>query len=318
MQTAVRSIRRIVVRRLAPPLRRLADAVCLGYDGGGIGDHLMLSTLAHEYKRRGQGRVFVISDFPDLFHRNPDIDGVTVPGTRMAWLYTKLADNRVLRPHYLINCKPDDTRDPPPDPVLAYLCRVVGMTGRVDLRPYVTLSEAERAWGIPYRGGVAIQSTGMSARYPTPNKEWFPDRFAEVAAHLIREHPIVQIGNPADPPVPHTHDLRGKTTLRQLAAVLANCRMFVGLEGMPMHVARTVECPSVIVYGGRLRPDEIGYICNENLYRATPCSPCWRHWRCEYDRVCLSSIGTRDVIEAAERMLARPRDGLAVETYEIR
>ena len=84
-----------------------------------------------------------------------------------------------------------------------------------------------------------------------------------------------------------------------------------------MHMARAVDCPSVIVYGGRLRPDQIGYICNENLYTPMACAPCWREHRCDFDRACMDAITAPDVIAAAGRMLARPRDGLAVESYEI-
>src|SRR5262249_14318072 len=153
------------------------------------------------------------------------------------------------------------------------------------------------------RGCIAIQSSGLSGRWLLLNKQWFPERFAEVAAHLIKSHPVVQVGSAQDPPVPCTHDLRGKTSLRQLAGLLANCRMYVGLEGMPMHMARAVDCPSVIVYGGRLRPDQIGYICNENLYNAVECAPCWLDTRCNFGRVCMDMITTAAAIEAVERML---------------
>jgi ADP-heptose:LPS heptosyltransferase len=218
----------------------------------------------------------------------------------------------------MINHNPiTDERDAPPDPVPAYLCRKAGITVRVDLRPYISLSKAERAQGTPYRGCIAVQSSGLSARWQLLNKQWFPERFAAVAAHLIRSHPIVQIGCPGDPPVPCTHDLWGRTSLRQLAAVLAHCSLFIGLIGMPMHMARAVDCPSVIVYGGRERPDQTGYICNENLYVKTACSPCWRDSRCDFDRACLSAIAAGDVIAAADRLLARPRAGLAVESYVI-
>ena len=183
-----------------------------------------------------------------------------------------------------------DKRDPPPDPVLAYLCRLAGVTGRVALRPYITLSEPELACGAPYRGCIAIQSSGLGAKVLMLNKQWFPERFAEVAGHLLGHHPVVQVGSPTDPPVPCTYDLRGKISLRELAAVLAHCRMFIGLVGMPMHMARAVDCPSVIVYGGRERPDQTGYLCNENLYYPLACSPCWRDLQCDFGRACLESI----------------------------
>ncbi len=257
---------------------------------------------------------------PELFLHNADIDGVTTYGPIRTRLI-RLASERTLGPYdftYLINFDPiADTRDPPPEPVLAYLCRLAGVTGRVALRPYITLSGPEHAFGAPYRGCIALQSSGLGAKVLLLNKQWFPERFAEVAAHLLQRHPVVQVGSPTDPPVPCTYDLRGRTSVRELAAVLAHCRMFIGLVGMPMHMARAVDCPSVIVYGGRERPDQSGYLCNENLYYPLMCSPCWRDSHCDFGRACLESITARDVISAAERLLERPREGLAVESYEI-
>lgn len=306
-----------VKRLLARPLRGMVDAICLMYEGG-IGDHLMLSTIAREMKRRGGHRVFILSDYAELFAGNRDVAGAARPGSRMARLFRKLAGHRVVAPSYLIDFDPaTEERSQPPDPILAYMCRRSGITGRVDLRPYLTLSARELDGAAAYRDCIAVQSSGLSARWRLLNKQWYPERFSEVAEHLIRSHPVVQVGSPADPPLPCTHDLRGKTSLRHLAAVLSRCRMFVGLIGMPMHMARAVDCPSVIVYGGRERPDQTGYICNENLYNPVACAPCWLDSRCEFDRICMDRITAADVIEAADRMLARPRGPLAVESYEI-
>jgi hypothetical protein len=313
-------IRRLI-RPWVPTLRRMVGATYLSYaygDRSGIGDHLMLSTIARELKRRGQRRVFIATIYPELFHRNPDVDGVAIPGSRMDRLFIRLAGDRIVTPTYVINMNPvTEERDQPPDPILAYLCRLAGITGRVEIRPYITLSGSERDCGAPYRGCIAVQSTGLGGRVPLPNKEWFPERFAEVAAHLIKTRPVVQIGSPGDPPVPCTHDLRGRTSLRQLAGLLSQCRLLVAPVGMPMHMARAVDCPSVIVYGGRERPDQTGYICNANIYNGVACAPCWLDSRCEFGRVCMEQIWAATVIEAAERMLARPRRGLAVESYAV-
>ncbi len=319
MANNLRSAIRQIIWPAFWPVRRLVGAICLIYSGG-IGDHLMMSTVARELKRRGQRRVFIVTPYPELFLHNSDVDGVTSFGTTLNRLM-KLSSERTLGPHdftYLINHDPiADTRDPPPEPVLAYLCRLAGVTGRVAVRPYITLSEAEIACGARYQGCIAIQSSGLGAKVLMLNKQWFPERFAEVAGHLLGHHRVVQVGSPTDPPVYCTYDLRGKISLRELAATLAHCRMFIGLVGMPMHMARAVDCPSVIVYGGRERPDQTGYLCNENLYSPLTCSPCWRDLQCDFGRACLESITAQDVIEAAERLLGRPREGLAVESYEI-
>ena len=59
-------------------MRRLVRANCLTYHGG-IGDHLMLSTIARELKGRGARYVFIVSEYPDLFLGNRDFDGVAAP-----------------------------------------------------------------------------------------------------------------------------------------------------------------------------------------------------------------------------------------------
>ena len=97
----------------------------------------------------------------------------------------------------------------------------------------------------------------------------------------MHSHRVVQIGHTNDEAIPCHIDLRGRTTLRQLAAVLAHSRLFVGLIGMPMHLARAVECPSVILYGGRERPEQSGYSCNFNIFSDIECAPSWRDNRCE-------------------------------------
>ena len=90
-------------------------------------------------------------------------------------------------------------------------------------------------------------------------------------------------------------DLRGKTTLRESAAILSRSLAFVGQVGFLMHLARAVECRAVILYGGREHPSQSGYSCNENLYSEVGCSPCWRLNSCPYDKECMRRISAADV-----------------------
>jgi ADP-heptose:LPS heptosyltransferase len=84
-----------------------------------------------------------------------------------------------------------------------------------------------------------------------------------------------------------------------------------------MHLARAVDCPSVIVYGGREPPSLTGYSCNQNVTRTPVCSPCWQRNRCDFDRVCLEDIAAEDVIAAIEHALSAPRTSLAVDYAEL-
>jgi ADP-heptose:LPS heptosyltransferase len=137
------------------------------------------------------------------------------------------------------------------------------------------------------------------------NKEWYPERFQEVVDQLLGEVSFVQLGSKSDPPIKGALDLRGKTSFRESAAILAASRVFIGIEGFPMHLARAVDCRSVIIYGGREDPQILGYACNENLVGAMPCAPCWQRNRCDYDRECMRMIDAEQVVAAVQKQLAR-------------
>jgi len=149
------------------------------------------------------------------------------------------------------------------------------------------------------------------------NKEWLPERFQKVVKALCRDFEFVQLGAVTDPPLEGAVDMRGKTTIREAAAILASCRLFVGLVGLVMHLARAVDCRSVIVYGGRELPSQTGYPCNENLSTQPPCSPCWRWNSCDFDRRCLSAITSDDVVDAIYRACDRLHDPLKTDMIDV-
>ena len=124
-------------------------------------------------------------------------------------------------------------------------------------------------------------------------------------------------GEHADRRLSGLHDLRGATTVRETAAILQNSRLYIGAVGFLMHLARAVDCPSVVVFGGREAPWQSGYICNVNLFSAVECAPCWRWNTCDLDRLCMRAIEPDDVIQGVERLLDQSRNELAVEVCKI-
>jgi len=178
------------------------------------------------------------------------------------------------------------------------MCRAAAITGEIKLRPYFFVSEAEREQGRVNRRQVIIQSSGIHALLPMKNKEWFQDRFAAVSKAIAGDFHLIQVGSKDDPPIAGAEDFRGRTSITELASLLANAVLFIGLVGFLMHLARAVDCRSVIIYGGRERPWQSGYTCNINLTGDTPCSPCWRWSSCDYDHECMKLISPEAVIEA--------------------
>jgi hypothetical protein len=294
--------------------------------GYGLGDDLLCTTVLRELRKRGRGPLWMISSYPDLFAVTRDASRVLLPSEfviaegRHQVLHNRFSKLWSIELLVLESDQFDIIEDritAPKRHVIAELCARGGVSGKVTLRPYLELIESEKAEAAWARGKVVIQSSGLAAQVPMRNKEWYPDRFQAVVNALHREFVFIQIGASVDPPLQNVTDLRGSTTIRQSAAILYQSRLYIGNEGFLMHLARAVECPSVIVFGGRVKPRQIGYLCNANVYSSPPCSPCWRSNKCDFDRRCMAEISPQDVIEAVRAMLSRPRDPLEEEIAEI-
>lgn len=283
---------------------------------GGIGDDLMCTTVFRELKQRHSGRIAMVTQHPGLFRGNPDVAKILFhPRPRLnRWLRAGLP---LVRLGYAAYDPVRDADEPLTEHVLIKLCRLAGLTGRVDLRPYFFLTERELAAGQRAETQVVLQTSGLGAPYPMRNKEWYPARFQEVCRRLGADVQVIQIGSAQDPGLEGALDLRGRTSLRESAAILARSRAFIGLEGFLMHLARAVDCRSVILYGGRLKPSQIGYVANQNLYSPVPCAPCWQRNACGYDHQCMDIITVEQVLAATAAQIGRHGTALEVETAAV-
>jgi len=256
-----------------------------------VGENVMCSAVARELRKRGTKTIWQLTPFADVFGGNPDV--VAVP-----------ADFRLQRLCGMLRipCVDLEYPTPPPRHFIVLMCAAAGVRGSVSLCPRIYLTDSEKREGkVTTRTQIAIQTSSLAARYPMLNKNWPHERFQIVANTLSAEFDFVQIGASSDPKLDGALDLRGKTTVRQSASILSQSRLFIGLASGVMHLARAVECRSVIVYGGREDPAKSGYSANDNLYWNGPCAPCWQRNDCDYDRRCMQDIVPENVVAAARR-----------------
>jgi heptosyltransferase II len=149
---------------------------------------------------------------------------------------------------------------------------------------------------------------GAGASYGSA-KCWPPDRFAELAnrLHAQAQADVILFGTPAEaavssaiaagmshPPI----DLTGKTSIKDLPALLSQCHLFIGNDSGAMHVAAAVGLPVVAVFGptdpfGTAPVTPSCSIVQEKPY----CSPCFLR-RCPTDHRCMTRV-TPDAMEAA-------------------
>jgi ADP-heptose:LPS heptosyltransferase len=311
-----------IAGRMVSPFAGVVNRVRYGFPShyfqgaGRIGDDLMCSVAFRELRKRSKRSIAMITRNPGLFEKNPDVEKIIresdAPLNR--WGRAGLPVVKLMHTGYDANY---DVDLPPDEHVLIRLCRLAGVTGPVELRPYIFLTPQELAAGRLAEDQVAIQSTGLSAAFAMHNREWYPQRFQELCAELRTDVRVVQIGSANDVRLEGAIDLRGKTNLRQTAAVLANSLVFVGLVGLIMHLARAVDCRSVIIYGGREKPSITGYVANKNLYTQVRCAPCWFRNNCEFNRKCMDAITVEQVIAAAADQISRYGTLLEVQTAAI-
>ena len=275
----------------------------LYYDGG-IGDELLCTVVLRELRKRGKRNVWMRTHYPELFAGNTDADRF-VPGIFGLKHWTKLLGGDAIYPMYILIVKESDYYLPPPCHIITRMCQLVGIEGEITRRPYLHLTPEEKEQGKLTPRQIVIQSAGTTARFAHLNKQWYPERFQTVVDALKDRYNFIQVGSPHDPPLEGALDLRGKTTMRMTAALMSNALTFVGQVGFQMHLARSVDCRSVIIYGGKELPHQSGYSAFDNIVARVPCSPCWLESRCDYDRECMDRITPDQVIAAIEGQIWR-------------
>jgi ADP-heptose:LPS heptosyltransferase len=297
--------------------RGLPDAVLPFFFG--IGDQMFLTTVAREIKKRKPSlRIWQITRYPDLFWGNPDFD-VVLPCRVLPPYIPHIVRRDTLRLGYSRFIETDQ-EEPPSEHILTLLCRQAEIKGEIDLRPYLYLSTEESQQGRFSEHQIAINVVWeYSYENVALNKTWPMEHFQEVVNELVasgifgRKYVVIQVGMYTDPLIRGCIDLRGKTTLRQTAAILSQSDVCIGTVNGVTHMARAVDCPAVVIYGGRESSWQSGYNCNENMQSQVECAPCWKASSCSYERKCMRMITSKQVLEALEKIIAQESRPLCVE-----
>jgi len=167
-------------------------------------------------------------------------------------------------------------------------------------------------------------------------KQWPVERFAELGRRLHEVHGarILVIGGPGEEPLgaylrqrlgDTVIDAVGRTTLRQMAALLQRCHLYVGNDAGPLHVAAAAGVPVVAVFGSsdhrRFGPwSRRQRIVSLNL----PCSPEYqkghpdRCTRCIFEAPrCLLGIQVERVLHACSELLGAVEEAPASGTAAV-
>jgi ADP-heptose:LPS heptosyltransferase len=271
------------------------------YFGESPGDDLLATAAIRQWRRTHRSRVAYLTHYPELFAGNDDVVFTAPYDPLLAGAFQLLGVQRIRLAYHTYDPETDRSIAPAGTHLINLMCASAGLPPIEKPLPILNLDPTERQ--LTRYPRVVIQSSVMSARMPIPTKDWFPDRMQAVVDALRGSAEIVQLGSRSEPPIEGALDLRGRTTLREAAGVLAGARLFIGMVGYLMHAAAAAGTPSVVIFGGREHPDQSGYAHNRNLFTEMHCSPCWFVNHCPYDRECMRRISAEEVITAARELV---------------
>jgi heptosyltransferase-2 len=173
----------------------------------------------------------------------------------------------------------------------------------------------ELAWARQQLGPGAHVAINPGAAYGSA-KRWLPERFAAVADRLADEYGvrILLTGGPGEVEIGRdiaaamrspALNLVGKTSVRQMMALLSLCRLMVTNDSGPMHVAAAFGVPIVAVFGptDHTTTSPLADTCRI-IRKEADCAPCLLR-QCPTDHRCMTAITAGDVLEGA-RALWRP------------
>ncbi len=148
-----------------------------------------------------------------------------------------------------------------------------------------------------------------------PAKRWPPECFGKLSDYCSRRYKsrIVIFGADADRNVVNKVkeamknsapiDLCGKTSLRQLGALIRRCSLFVTNDSGPMHIAAALRVAVVAIFGST-NPEKTRPLSKNHIIvrKPTECSPCMKPSCPLGTYKCMRQITVDDLIEAIEKL----------------
>ena len=227
-----------------------------------------------------------------------------------------------------------DARPYPPDrhEVEQNATLVAALTGgHGDARPgplRFVIGAAAQTWAAGWLAAQGISAEHrLIAIHPGAGaavKQWPADAWAAVATQLGSEFgaQIALTGSAAEQPLaqeiaarlsPAPLDVTGQTDLEQLGALLARCRLVLGSDSGPLHLAVAVGAPTVHLHGpvSARKFGPWGDPARQRVVSTNwPCAPCNRlDWPASAlaEHGCMAAITVDDVLAAARAAISAPR-----------
>lgn len=184
-------------------------------------------------------------------------------------------------------------------------------------RLYVSQTEKDAAHTLLalnriYPGKHKIIGINPGAAYGSA-KCWLPDRFRGVTERLLQDPnaSIIYFGDSTGAPLineichgleDRVINLAGKTTIRELLALIQCCDVMLTNDSGPMHISSALDVPLVALFGSTSDVKTGPYSGGTVIHKHVECSPCYKRV-CPIDFRCMKRIEVDEVYDAITNIL---------------
>ncbi len=177
------------------------------------------------------------------------------------------------------------------------------------------LAAKELLYNHGIKGDEIILGINAGASFGSA-KRWYPERFGEVARRLADEWgaKILLFGGSNELGIVteiertlqgNCLNMAGKTSVRQLMALIKRCNFFVTNDSGPMHIAAAFGVPLVAIFGPTDHTGTAPSTENAVVIRHPfNCAPC-KLRKCPTDHRCMTAVTVDDVVQASKQLYER-------------
>ena len=285
-----------IQRRLRYEMKRVLGRsprlrVCVDWN---VGDEIMAIPAYEALKRKYPNSVIEAEvRHPELLKNNPFVDEIHPRG--------QFKPDRVVDLH----------REARNRPRYEFLAEVSGAGSWNEPKVYLEaeeLSEVRRRW-FRSNGAPRIALCAFARWF---SRQWGREQWIELANYFIERHGAdVFVLGKEEEPLPVGVNLIGETNLREAAALLSQCQLFLGSDSGLVHLALAVGTPTVGLFG----PLNPTHLISPRphftpIWSEVECRGCWSDGRMKHPDHCpkvlpdcMSSISVERVIRASEALL---------------